>query len=98
MFKTVVLGLDGSPEAKQALPFALELAEPETGRIIAVHVRELLVGRAGGAGRPPPRYAGVTGGRCHVITAGPAHEPRHSGPCASPTRAQPTDAVAPAMS
>jgi nucleotide-binding universal stress UspA family protein len=48
MFKTVVLGLDGSPEAKRALPFALELAEPETGRIIAVHVRELLVGRAGG--------------------------------------------------
>ena len=48
MFKTVVLGLDGSPEAKQALPFALELAEPETGRIMAVHVRELLVGRAGG--------------------------------------------------
>jgi nucleotide-binding universal stress UspA family protein len=48
MFKTIVLGLDGSPEAERALPYAVELAEKDGGRIVAVHVRELLIGRAGG--------------------------------------------------
>jgi len=47
MFKTIVLGVDGSPDAARALPYALELVGPD-GRIVAVHVREILVGRAGG--------------------------------------------------
>jgi nucleotide-binding universal stress UspA family protein len=48
MFKTIILGLDGSPEAQRALPYAIEFAERDGGRIVAVHVRELLIGRAGG--------------------------------------------------
>jgi nucleotide-binding universal stress UspA family protein len=48
MFNTIVLGLDGSEESKRAFPSARELASRSGGRIIAVHVRELLVGRAGG--------------------------------------------------
>jgi nucleotide-binding universal stress UspA family protein len=48
MFKTIVLGLDGSPEAKRAVPFAVELAGNDGGQIVAVHVREILLGRAGG--------------------------------------------------
>ena len=48
MFDTVVIGLDGSPESKRALPVALDLARRDGGRIVAVHVREMLVGRAGG--------------------------------------------------
>ncbi len=47
MSKTVVLGLDGSADSVRAIPYATELAG-EDGRIIVVHVRELLVGRAGG--------------------------------------------------
>jgi len=47
MFKTIVLGLDGSQESQKAAEVAAELAGSQ-GRIIAVHVRELLVGRAGG--------------------------------------------------
>ena len=47
MFKTIVLGMDGSPDAARALPYALELAGDD-GRIVAVHVREILMGRAGG--------------------------------------------------
>jgi len=48
MFETVVIGLDGSPESNRALPVAVELAKRDGGRIVAVHVREMLVGRAGG--------------------------------------------------
>jgi nucleotide-binding universal stress UspA family protein len=47
MSKTVVLGLDGSPDSVRAVPYARELAGPD-GRIVAVHVRELFLGRAGG--------------------------------------------------
>ena len=47
MLKTVVLGMDGSPDAARAMPYALELAGQD-GRIVAVHVREMLMGRAGG--------------------------------------------------
>ncbi len=48
MFKVVVLGLDGSELSDRALPVARELAERDGGRIEVVHVRELMVGRAGG--------------------------------------------------
>ncbi|MDX6594530.1 MAG: hypothetical protein QOJ13_3726 [Gaiellales bacterium] len=48
MFNTIILGLDGSTESKRAIPVALELASSDDAKIIAVHVRELLVGRAGG--------------------------------------------------
>lgn len=48
MFKKVVLALDGSPESLAAIPYARELAEREGGSIQAVHVREILMGRAGG--------------------------------------------------
>ncbi len=47
MFRTVVLALDGSPESLAAIPYARELVG-EGGTIKAVHVRELLMGRAGG--------------------------------------------------
>lgn len=47
MSKTVVLGLDGSQDSVRAIPYAVEQAG-DGGRIVAVHVRELLVGRAGG--------------------------------------------------
>ena len=47
MSKNVVLGLDGSTDSVRAIPYATELAG-EDGRIIAVHVREVLLGRAGG--------------------------------------------------
>jgi nucleotide-binding universal stress UspA family protein len=47
MSKTVVLGLDGSADSVRAIPYATELAG-DGGRIIVVHVREILLGRAGG--------------------------------------------------
>jgi nucleotide-binding universal stress UspA family protein len=48
MFKTIILGLDGSPESRRALPFAVQFADRDAAKIIAVHVRELVMGRAGG--------------------------------------------------
>jgi nucleotide-binding universal stress UspA family protein len=48
MFKTIVWATDGSETASHALPFALELAERDGAKIVAVHVRELAVGRMGG--------------------------------------------------
>lgn len=47
MSKTVVLGLDGSQDSARAIPYAVEEAGAG-GKIVAVHVRELLIGRAGG--------------------------------------------------
>jgi len=47
MSKTVVLGLDGSKDATRAIPYAVEQAGSD-GTIVVVHVRELLIGRAGG--------------------------------------------------
>lgn len=47
MSRTVVLGLDGSRDSVRAIPHAVEQAGGD-GKIVVVHVRELLVGRAGG--------------------------------------------------
>jgi nucleotide-binding universal stress UspA family protein len=48
MFTKIVLALDGSPESLAAIPYARELAQRDGGSIEAVHVREILMGRAGG--------------------------------------------------
>jgi nucleotide-binding universal stress UspA family protein len=48
MFTKIVLALDGSAESLAAIPYARELVEREGGSIEAIHVRELLMGRAGG--------------------------------------------------
>jgi nucleotide-binding universal stress UspA family protein len=48
MFETVVWATDGSATAERALPYALALGQAATGKLVVVHVRELLVGRAGG--------------------------------------------------
>jgi nucleotide-binding universal stress UspA family protein len=47
MSKTVVLGLDGSQDSTRAIPYAVEQAG-SGGKIVIIHVRELLIGRAGG--------------------------------------------------
>jgi nucleotide-binding universal stress UspA family protein len=47
MSKIVVMGLDGSQDSMRAIPYAVEQAG-DGGKIVVVHVRELLVGRAGG--------------------------------------------------
>jgi nucleotide-binding universal stress UspA family protein len=48
MFKEIVLGLDGSEMSDRAIPVAVELAQKDGGSIEVVHVKELMVGRAGG--------------------------------------------------
>jgi nucleotide-binding universal stress UspA family protein len=53
MFKTIVWATDGSEAADAALPFARSLAEGEGHRLVVVHCKELLRGRAGGY----PMYA-----------------------------------------
>jgi nucleotide-binding universal stress UspA family protein len=45
MYKTIVLGLDGSDGSSRAVPHAVELAKAGGGRIVAVHVEEQLVGK-----------------------------------------------------
>jgi nucleotide-binding universal stress UspA family protein len=44
MYTTVVLGLDGSDVSARAVPHATRLAGAD-GRIIAVHVRDVIAGR-----------------------------------------------------
>jgi nucleotide-binding universal stress UspA family protein len=48
MFRTIIWATDGSETADRALPYAKELAAGVDGRLIVVHSKELLVGRAGG--------------------------------------------------
>ena len=48
MFRTIVWATDGSESADRALPYAKELVSRAGGKLVVVHAKELLVGRAGG--------------------------------------------------
>jgi nucleotide-binding universal stress UspA family protein len=48
MFKTIIWASDGSEHADRALEYARGLAEADSSRLVAVHVRELTVGRSAG--------------------------------------------------
>lgn len=48
MFKVIVWASDGSEHADRALECARGLADEGSARLIAVHVKEISVGRAGG--------------------------------------------------
>ena len=48
MFKTIVWATDGSDFADRALPYATSLADGPGKKLVAVHAKELMVGRAGG--------------------------------------------------
>ncbi len=47
MFKTIILALDGSQGAKQAIPVAAELAEKEQAKIAIAHVTEYVAAKGG---------------------------------------------------
>ncbi len=48
MFKTIVLGLDGSESSDQALQHATTLAKEQGSSVKVVHVIEIVAGRGGG--------------------------------------------------
>jgi nucleotide-binding universal stress UspA family protein len=48
VFKTIVLAVDGSESSDRAMTFAGELAKQSGGRIVAVHIKELIAGRFAG--------------------------------------------------
>jgi nucleotide-binding universal stress UspA family protein len=48
MFKTIIWATDGSEAADAALPYAKSLAEGAGHKLVVVHSKELLRGRAGG--------------------------------------------------
>ena len=72
MFDTVVWATDGSEAADRALPFARRMVAP-SGKLVVVHVRELLVGRAGGQ----PVYADADDIEARI--RGQVEELRHEG-------------------
>lgn len=45
MYKTIVLGLDGSEGSSRALPHAVELAKASQGKIVVAHVDERLAAK-----------------------------------------------------
>jgi nucleotide-binding universal stress UspA family protein len=47
MFSTIVLALDGSEGAKNAIPVAIALAETEGGNLVLAHVTEYLAAKGG---------------------------------------------------
>ena len=47
MFKTIVVGTDGSTEAEKAFATAVELAERDNARLVVVHVQEFVGGKGG---------------------------------------------------
>jgi nucleotide-binding universal stress UspA family protein len=48
MFKVIIWASDGSEHADRALEYARGLAEASSARLIVVHVKEIIAGRAGG--------------------------------------------------
>jgi nucleotide-binding universal stress UspA family protein len=48
MFATIIWATDGSENADRALTFARRVAQESASALVAVHSKELLVGRAGG--------------------------------------------------
>ncbi|HEY3070168.1 MAG TPA: universal stress protein [Gaiellaceae bacterium] len=48
MFKVIIWASDGSEHADRALDYARELAQANSAKLIAVHVKEMSVGRAAG--------------------------------------------------
>jgi nucleotide-binding universal stress UspA family protein len=48
MFGTIVLAVDGSRPSDRAVDYAARLAKESGSRIVAVHVKELMAGRAAG--------------------------------------------------
>jgi nucleotide-binding universal stress UspA family protein len=48
MFEVIVWASDGSEHSDRALDYARGLAEAKSARLVAVHVKEVIVGRAGG--------------------------------------------------
>lgn len=48
MFKTIVLAVDGSESSDRAMTYAGELAKQSGGRVVAVHIKELIAGRFAG--------------------------------------------------
>ncbi|HEY8300664.1 MAG TPA: universal stress protein [Jatrophihabitans sp.] len=47
MFKTIVVGTDGSTEAESAFAMAVQLAERDSARLLVVHVQEFIGGKGG---------------------------------------------------
>lgn len=45
MFKTIVLGLDGSEHSKRAIPVAVELARQDGSRLVIAHVDERIAAK-----------------------------------------------------
>jgi nucleotide-binding universal stress UspA family protein len=52
MFTTIVVGLDGSDDARRALDLAVELARRGGARLVLAHVEQDIVGK-GGTAYPP---------------------------------------------
>ena len=52
MFDTIVLALDGSDEARNAIPVATELAEKEEAKLVIAHVLQYPAAKGGEV--PPP--------------------------------------------
>jgi nucleotide-binding universal stress UspA family protein len=48
MFETIVLALDGSESSDLAYDYAADLARKTGGKIVAVHVKEMVAGRGAG--------------------------------------------------
>jgi len=48
VFKTIVLAVDGSESSDRALAYAGDLAKQSGGRVVAVHIKELIAGRFAG--------------------------------------------------
>ena len=48
MFKTIVLAVDGSESSDLAVAAAADLARESGGRIVAVHIKEMVAGRFAG--------------------------------------------------
>jgi len=61
MFKTIILALDGSEPSSGPARYATKLAQDFSGRVVVVHVKELVAGRGAG-----PVFADETERLAHI--------------------------------
>lgn len=48
MFEKILLAVDGPAHSEKAVPIAIDVAKKSDGEVVVLHVREHVVGRAGG--------------------------------------------------
>jgi nucleotide-binding universal stress UspA family protein len=69
MFERILVPIDGSDHARRAIPIVAELAKGSGGEVRVIHLREVEIGRGGGALETPTEALDLVGEVVHELEA-----------------------------